>query len=290
MLPPAGGPPKRGRPDLPNPVRPPRTARDVVRYSHTGSKHPPQGGLTPAQRSLTPMEEAAFAALETELGGRSALVAALSAAHLPKGMDPVLGLIADPIHQHESLGQICALAGVRIPALLEVVKSAALVKGQILATQRVAMALPDVAAAVMLDATPGLRDCGRCLGARYISKPTNENPDAQAECPECQGTGTIVHRPDHDVQKTALKIGGLLGGPGGGKAGGVNVAVLQSTTQVNPGDSTTYDAMIGLLDRALYGEGRDRLRQGREQTAIDVTVPDRPERRGAAERRDETPD
>lgn len=245
-----------------------------LRHSHTGSKTPPDGRLTVAQRAVTAREEAAFAQLETEMGGRPALVAALSAAHLPKGLDAVLGMMADPDHDHESLGQVCALARVSVATLLEVLQAAALVKGRMLATQRIVQGLPDVAAAVMTDATPGLRECPRCLGARWIAKPTNEDPDAQVECDACKGTGTIVHKPDHDVQKTALKLGGFLATGGKGSGGGVNVSVLQATTQVNPGDTGTYDALVGLLDRAIYGEGRDRLQQGRAQTAIDVGIVD----------------
>ncbi len=225
---------------------------------------PPQGAMTPAQKAVTPSEEAAFAVLEAEFGGRQSMVGALSLAQLPKDLTLLLGMIADPLHDHESLAKICALANVPISKLMKACQEAIRTRGQLLAHKRIADALPDVAAAVMAEATPGWKDCIDCVGSgRVMALVDNTDEDGkkipgkheeEIQCAACKGRGLVYHQPDHDVQKTALKIGGVLDT---GK--GMSVQVLQQNTQVNPGDTGNYDRMMEALDGVLYGSGRDRL-------------------------------
>lgn len=254
MLPPAG------RPSLPRAtvVQPPASSAPAPksRASKSLTKRPPQGALTRAQREVSPAEELAFATLETELGGRAQLISALSAANLPKDLDQALGLMADPLHQHESLGKVCALAGVKVSKLLEALQAASRTRGQLLAHARIATRMPDVAAQVMDDATAGWRDCLECMGLGRRAAPTEEDPAASAECGVCRGRGKVYHQPDHDVQKTALQISGLLQGSG---KGGVSLNVLQANNQVNPGNSGNYDTLVGMMDQVLFGSGRERL-------------------------------
>lgn len=220
----------------------------------------PQGPLLPVQRQITQSELAAFATVEAEMGGRAKLVATLSTAQLPSKIYAVLGMIADPRHDKETLGQICALGGVGLAELIAVFQSAATARGKMLAITRIAEASPDVAAAVMEEATPGVKACPRCLGAQKLPKPTADDPTAVADCPDCSGLGTIYHRPDHDVQKTALKIAGLLDA---GK-GGVNIAVLQNQMNQSKGDVGEFDTFMEGLDALLYGTGRDRVNRQTE--------------------------
>lgn len=266
MLPPPG----RRRPDLPGapepsaPVKSTTPAAPAARHSRTLSPGR-RIGLTPVQRKVTPAEEAAFATLEVEVGGRARLVSALSLAHLPPEIDLILGMLADPTHDGESLAQICALAGVKFAKILPVFKEAVKARGQVISTARIAERMPDLAAAVVDDAIPGWRECRECLGAREIAAPTPEDPHAVKPCPECRGRGQVWFVPDHDVQKTALKISGLLES---GTRGGATVNVLQKNTQIAPGDTGGFDALMTMMDDALYGSGRDRLARMRPQTPM----------------------
>lgn len=232
---------------------------------------PPQGAMTPAQRDITPAEEAAFATIEAEMGGRGRLVAALSTAQLPKDLTQVLGMIADPLHDHESLAKICALGNVGLAKLLKMFQEAVRTRSHLIAHTRIAEKLPDVAAAVMEAATPGWRPCLNCLATGIV---TVVVPDRDAEgkiipeafhderkiCGTCQGRKQVWYEPEHEAQKTALKIGGIL--DTGKKGAGVNLSVLQQNTQINPQDTGNYDRMMEALDGVLYGQGRERLARG----------------------------
>lgn len=268
MLPPAGRPPRKSD-DRP-PVQPRMGPAEVGAVPARRPRTKPmasQGALLPAARQLTPAELAAFATIETEMGGRAKLVATLSTAQLPAKLFQVLGMIADPRHDAETLGHICAQGGVGLGELMTVFQSAALTRGKMLAITRIAAASPDVAAAVMDEATPGVKTCPRCLGAMKLPKPTTEDPSALTDCPDCSGLGTIYHHPEHEVQKTALKIAGLLDT---GK-GGVNIAVLQNQMTHNRGDIGEFDTFMEGLDALLYGTGRDRVTRQSEVVDGEVT-------------------
>lgn len=138
--------------------------------------------------------------------------------------------------------------------LIKVFQEAAKTRGQMLAISRIAEKIPDVAAAVMEDATPGVKTCGLCLGATRLPKPTADDPQATAECHECRGTGLVHHHPEHDVQKTALKIAGLLD-----SHKGMNLNILQQQLNAPRTDTLGFDQLMEGLDTVLYGKGRDRL-------------------------------
>lgn len=225
------------------------------------------GALTKVQRQVTPTEEAAFAVIEAEMGGRQKLVATLVTAQLDDATSQLLGAIADPQHDTESLAKICALYGVAPAGLMKVFRTAVLTRGQMIATARIAEKAPDVAAAVMEDAIPGDKVCGKCLGARTTQR-VKEKKDGEiiwedVACEDCGGRGMVHYRPDHDVQKTALQIAGLLE-----RGGGVKVTTLVANQNLNAGtDSGSYDKLIGALDGVIYGKGRDRMRSAPGQAA-----------------------
>lgn len=263
MLPPPGAPRKRpamsnavpAAPAAPAPVAPPSAPAHLQpvpgKARNTGQ------ALTSRQRAVTPSQEAAFATIEANIGGRRALISSLSTAHLPANMERLLGAIADPANDTVSLAKVCAAHDVGLSRLLEVFKAAALAHSQLKATLRIAEALPEVAAQVMEDALRGQRLCPDCLGAKLRPDPTAEAPNRTTPCDRCKGHGEIVYTPEHEVQKTALKMGKLLEG------GGMKIAVNQQTLMVGGGAaSEDYDRLIGALDGALYGHGRDRLRTG----------------------------
>lgn len=256
-MPPAGLPPA-GRSKR-TPVQP-TAAVPVPAVPVRRSKKPTQG-LVPIQRQVTPAEEAAFAMIEAEMGGRGRLVSALSTAQLPPTLEKVLGMIADPQHDHVSLAKICALGEVSLSKLLGMFKTAVLARGQLLAIARTAERLPDVAASVMDDSVAGWRMCIGCEGSQEIevkvlpvgAKPGDAPIDARIPCPSCGGRGRTYWQPPHDMQKTALMIGGLL------DKGGPKITTIVANQNIQAGtDSGSYDSLIGALDKHLYGEGRGR--------------------------------
>ena len=268
MLPPPGRPPNRQQPPVPQPP----SAAALQKRDQRMTRRPPQGKMTQAQRSVSPAEEAAFATIEAEIGGRQRLVGVLSTAQLPKDVEQVLGMIADPLHDHESLAKICALGNVGLPKLMKMFEGALRTRGQLLAHTRIAASMPDLAAAVMEDSIPGWRECRTCMGSQMVEVEVKSPEGTHTEsrpCTACKGNGLVWFQPDHEVQKTALKISGLLES---GKGAGVNVAVLQNNTQNNPGDTGNYDQLMGMLDGVLYGTGRERL--GRRSTGAPASAAD----------------
>lgn len=229
--------------------------------------------MTKAQRSVSPADEAAFATLEVELGGRARLVAVLGSAQLPKDMQAVLGMIADPIHDHESLAKICALGNVSLAKIQKTFESAAMTRAHVLATARIAARTPDLASAVMDDAIPGMRECRGCGGLRTVMvqvKDQDGTREESKECPACKGTGLVFWQPDHEVQKTALKLAKLIETGRGGLGSAVNIAMLQANTNSNPGDTGSYDGMMTKLDDVLYGTGRERMKRSKIEPEDEV--------------------
>lgn len=209
--------------------------------------------LTARQQKVSLTDEAAFAAIERELGGRQRLVSILSSAQFPKAESTVVGMIADPENDDVSLAKVCALGGVPLSKLLKMFKEATLARGQLLSLSRIAEKLPDVAAAVMDDAIPGERPCPTCNGLTTVMMSVG-GPDAAptaVPCGNCKGTGLVRFVPDHDVQKTALQLGGLLQ-----KGGNITQIVAQ---QNNGGGTGSFDDLVGALDKVIYGTGRERF-------------------------------
>lgn len=232
---------------------------------HVPPKPPQTQALTTKQRTVTPMEEAAFGAVEADMGGRLQMVATLSTAQLPKAIERILGAIADPDNDRVSLAKICAVHDVSMVKLLAIFREALLARGKLQATVKIATMLPAVAAQVMDDAVAGERVCAECLGAMKVADPTTEDPERTKVCGQCRGKGMVRFIPDHETQKTALKIGGLL------EQGGMKIAVNQQTFSMGGAGGEEYDRLVTALDGALYGHGRERLRSGDDE-AVDGEV------------------
>lgn len=213
--------------------------------------------LTTQQRQVNAADEAAFAVLERELGGRAALAAILAGADLNQDEARIAGLLADPSNDGVSLAKVCVGAGLSMTRLMKLFQAAALAKGQTKAIVRIAAQLPDVAAGVMEDAIGGDKTCRACNGFQFVPKPTKEDPDATAECGECRGKGTIYHQPDADTREMALRIGGLLE-----KGGGAKILIANQNNGGGGGvaDTASFDKLMAAIDGTLYGEGRARQR------------------------------
>jgi hypothetical protein len=90
-----------------------------------------------------------LAAIEYKLGGRDALVAALSHAPYSQTLSLLLGLVGDPIRSSTPLATLCAMAGVTAGELLEAYKAGELNRSQALAIHEVGDKLADVAKVTM---------------------------------------------------------------------------------------------------------------------------------------------
>lgn len=276
MLGPAGGSRKRGRAAPAEPMAPPVASQSaeiqiIEPIQPPSSKiaqspvRKPKSARVALPRVVSPAEESAFATVEREIGGRQALVSTLSSAQLPPALEKVLGMIADPGNDGRSLAKICSLADCSLTKLMGMFRSAVMARGQMIAISRIAAKLPDVAASVMEDSIAGWRPCLSCEGTQVITvkdyppgtKPqdlaTTELIDVIKPCPSCMGRGRVYWQPPHDMQKTSLMIGGLL------DKGGPRITTIVANQNVQAGtDSTSYDSLIGALDKAIYGEGRGR--------------------------------
>lgn len=226
-------------------------------------RRPPN--LVAIARQPTPAEEATFASVETELGGRGQLVATLTAAPLDPKSELLLGAIADPQNEKLSLAAICVLHGVKLDKILDWFGKAALARGRTIALARIGAKSADVAAAVMDAALPGRQQCDRCLGAARIEKQILSAQGVMVgelvECPKCHGLGEVPYLPPHDTQKTALQLAGLLDK---GAGAGARIANIMLGAGAGKGGGAAahmagFDSMITSLDSILYGQGRERL-------------------------------
>jgi hypothetical protein len=204
--------------------------------------------------ALTRQDEAEFAALEVELGGRNQLAALLHAADVPERDNQLAAMLVDPANAGASLAQLCAWARVSMRRLLDFVKDGALVRGQVKALVAVGERLPAVAASLMEDAVPSDRTCPTCRGLRQlVDDPTVQNPSpAPRICKSCDGTGLVPYHPETELRKVALQIGKLLDKPGNTN----NVFIGQ---KFGSGTVQPFSQVVGALDDLLDGPGRDRF-------------------------------
>ena len=220
-----------------------------------------------AAASLTPSEEAQFASFEVALGGRQQLAALLAAADVPARDLHLAAMLVDPANDNTSLAQLCAFSRVSLRRLLDFVKDAALIRGQVHALVAVGERLPEVAAGLMADAIPSDRTCPVCRGLRQLlDDPTPQNPSPVPRiCKTCDGTGTVPYRPETELRKVALQIGKLLDKPGGTN----NVFVA---TKFGEGTAPSFNSSVMELDQALDGKNRDRF--GRRIVESESTSPE----------------
>jgi hypothetical protein len=261
-LPPPGRPPfptrDGGTPD-PQPAPAPSTvpARRVK---------PVKGkGLSPAQRAVTPMETAAFAALEVQAGGRSALVDLLAHAPLGKDVDYLVGLMADPANDDRSLAQVCAEGKFGLAKVYAILDAAVMARAKMHANQQVARHLPLVVEGVMRDAVEEMRVCPECHGERTIEDGFDDDGKPKVKnCPKCKGRGEVLHLPETDTRKLALQMGRMIDS---GNKSNVTTIVANQNSQTNAGSGgVNFDALMTRLDQHLYDATRQKHRAGYGET------------------------
>lgn len=219
---------------------------------------PAASGLakTAAPRRLpAPLVAEHLAAFEREVGGREALVAALT--HAPKGrdLDYVVGILGDPEHLRRPLAECCAIGGVSPGELLEHYRSGVLARGQVLAIKAAAEQLPAVAADTVRMALPEDLTCPACAGTGQITpEPTKKVPNPEPEdCRTCRGTGTWHREGDLDHKKLVLEVAGLAGVRGPGVAVSVNQT---NNLAVFGAAGGALERMQAATDQILYGDGQ----------------------------------
>lgn len=203
-----------------------------------------------------------LASIEHALGGRAALVAALSHAPKSKDLDYVLGLIGDPANDGVSLAVVCQMGGITSGELITAYRTGEIHRAQALATQKIGAALPGVVADTMRRAAPHEGTCDRCKGlGQVVPKQTKANPNPEPEdCPACEGKGRRDYEGDLEHKKLALEIGQMTS-----KGGGLAIQVNNNSQQnVFTGGSVggALEKMQEATDRILYGD--DPLARGPE--------------------------
>lgn len=216
---------------------------------------------------VSPTTAAQFQAFEQIIGGRAALVAKLALVASSKDEDYIVGLLSDPKYDSESLAGICRVGKISLSKLLQLYRDAALTQAQVGAIDKVAARLPDVAKDVMDRATEHRVTCQVCQGTTKVTpSPTAKVPNPQPEqCRACAGYGSTITQPDHETQKTALELGGLL------KKGGGGLTIQQTNVQANlQGGSAGFDDLVEKMDELLFGNARDRVATRKQTEFVDA--------------------
>lgn len=202
---------------------------------------------------FTPLVVKELEQIERDLGGRQTMVGMLVLAPLTSELRYVLGLLGDPQHEKLPLADICARGNILPGELLKSLAGAALLKGKLLASQKIASGIAAVAEDVMAKAVPYEATCNICQGLRVTTpEPTKDDPNPGPQtCYGCEGLGVRVYQPEFEKQKLALEMAQLLP-----KGGGLNIALQQNTTMLGGGGAgmSTMERLQEVTDRILYGD------------------------------------
>lgn len=194
-----------------------------------------------------------LAKLEEAIGGRDALVAALSHAPKSKDLSYLLGLIGDPQRAGESLADLCATGGITAGELIEAYKSGELNRAAALGAREVGAGLQQVVKDTMEKAAPHEGPCSYCQGLGQVTpEPTKKVPNPEpGPCEACKGAGRLLYPGDLEHKKLALDMGRMLSG----KGGGVNVQVNQQVGVMVGTAGGALEKLQAATDQILYGDG-----------------------------------
>jgi hypothetical protein len=195
---------------------------------------------------------ASLATLEQAIGGRLALVAALSHAPKSRDLDFLLALVGDPSYAKAPLADLCAKGGITPGELIEAYKSGEINRAQALALQKVGAQLEQVAADTMRLSLPHDVTCTACWGTGSVTpEPTKTVPSPQpGPCDDCGGTGVITLQGDLEHKKLALDMGKLIA-----KSGGVNLNVNQNVANFGAAAGGSLERLQAATDAILFGAG-----------------------------------
>jgi len=210
-----------------------------------------RGGLAPLGLNA----QVELERLETEFGGRQHLVQALTFAKQTKDVRYLLGLIADPENNSQSLYAICQMGRVLPGELIQALASGSELRSQLLAKQHIAQRLPTVVKEVMDKAADYEDDCTECMGTGSITAdPTDSQPNPGPQpCQTCRGGGKLRFPADKECRDLALEMGGLTS-----KGGGVQVSTNVQVANFGGGSSYEgYERMQEAMDLVLFGAASD---------------------------------
>jgi len=210
--------------------------------------HPRPRRETPA---FAPNVQRELQLLEQEFGGRQYLVQALTFAKQTKDIRYIIGLIADPEHDHLALAEICRMGKILPGELLDALASGTELRSRLLSKQPIARRIPQVVSELMHKAADYEDDCQECMGTGKITQdPTKEEPNPGPEdCETCRGGGRLRYPAETKCRDLALEMGGLIGQGGGGISISQNVQIAQ----VQAGGFDGYERMQEAVDQVLYG-------------------------------------
>lgn len=193
--------------------------------------------------------------IETDLGGRGALVGLLTLAPLSPDLRYILGLLGDPRNSGKPLATICAQGNVLPGELIRHLGSAALLRGKVLAQQAIGNGIAAVTQDLMLKAAPYDAPCYGCRGlGKVTTDPTPKVPNPGPEdCLVCLGTGELRYQPDLERQKLAIEMAHLL--PKGGGLQILNQQIGGAAGGVSGSGGGALEQMQQLTDQLLYGDG-----------------------------------
>lgn len=207
-----------------------------------------------AAPGVSQLHHDALRQIETAIGGRAELQAALLQAPPSTSLDFVIAAIADPTQDARALSTICEEANVSLGELLQAYKLGVMAKGTVEAVKAIADGAAPVAKDVMRRAAVYDEPCPYCEGTGHnTADPTDAEPNpSPVPCETCKGQGALRYLPDLARQKVALELVGLLGQKSGTQIN-ITQANQQMTAAVN-GERGALARLQAATDQVLYSE------------------------------------
>lgn len=245
------------------------TSPTICPIGHTDGMPKPTAAILPltaARRrrpTASPQVVAAIATaadrLEQQLGGRTALITALSVTLQSDEISSVVAILGDPANDTKSLAQICAEVGFAPAEIFQAYERAVLARARLLALQTAAAAAPAVADDLVRRAVPHNAICPECHGRGKITR-DRRDPTTHAlipkieDCLACAGVGTLRAEADRASQDRLLDLLGLLP-----KAGpGIAISNINAVAAAAP-SSTTGGSLEALQEAVSQVLSRPKL-------------------------------
>ena len=226
----------------------------------------------------------AFTQFEKSIGGRPALIAALSITELTPEIEQVLCAIGDPLLDKEPLADICYAHGIQPGQLIMAYHKAQMQAVQVLALTKVVAHVPEVIAEIVRMALPRTEVCSVCQGKGMVAAPRKKNrgrKPAPLPCTACGAKGSVHLDGMGPQQERILDLARLVS-----KGGGVNVAVQQTNVSAPVSGGGIAGSPLGQLQQAVQAALQHKLSppapDGRvsEPQIVDATVIPEPAQNG----------
>lgn len=212
----------------------------------------------------------AIDAIETAVGGRAAVVAALTLAPETDDLAYVIRLIADPSQDTRDLSAICRAGGVKIGEIIHALKQGLYARMLIQTTATITSHSPAVVEDIMVRAQQHYIDCPTCRGTLLIYDRSQADPRnaPKIPCDACENpdgipTGKVLVYPDLDRQKVALDLANLLP-----KKTAPSVVVDNRSVSFGDASPEGLDRLLAATDDILYRSRR------RDRPSTTVSDPD----------------